>query len=283
MRKINLKHISFLIRNWITVLIIFININELNAQVSPSLTVSLGLSTPAGEMGGNLVSVSDSGISNISPTFLTDNYGNSTGVTITGSLTIPFEKKAIISALVSGAYTYFNIFRKTEYGAAQQENTTVPVSYDSRFSITTAGFGIELKPIPLSKISPFINSSFTLNILSLSLVKNNYDYAYFNDAFRMGLNTFAGFSYRINYEYSIEIAGSYHMSNLFLKSSDGSYESRAEFGRENIPINDEGGEFYSGLQTNGSIAVIEKGSKKNADWWNINIGVNIVLGKTGKK
>lgn len=280
----NLFENKNLLNSRIILTIIFLLIySESSGQAYPSINVSVGISNPSGDLGGDLVTENDSGFIFINPEFLTDNYANTTGITITGVLLIPVDKRGIISALISGSYSYFNIFRGESFGTGIENNLSVPAAYDSRFSVSTAGFGIQVNPLSGNKISPFINSSFTLNILSLSLLKDNYFSAIFNDAFRMGVNTFAGIEVRLNREYSLDISGSYHMSNLFLKSYDGSYESRAEFGRESISINDEQGVFYSNLSSPGSVPYEVNGKTKNANWWSINLGVNIILGSTGKK
>lgn len=280
----NLFENKYIIINSLCLIILLLfKTTESSGQAYPSINVSVGISNPSGELGGNLITENDSGFIFISPEFLTDNYANTTGVTITGVLSIPVDRRGIFSALISGSYSYFNIFRGESFGTGKENNLSVPVAYDSRFSVSTAGFGIQVNPFSGNKISPFINSSFTLNILSLSLLKDNYFSAIFNDAFRMGVNTFAGIAVSLNREYSIDISGSYHMSNLFLKSNDGSYESRAEFGREYISFNDEQGVFYSNLSSPGSVPSTVNGKTKNVNWWSINLGVNIILGNTGKK
>ena len=270
-----------IIKYFIAVLIFYSQVSY--AQIIPTLEFTTGLVFPAGQTGGELVYTNDSGISNISNNFIKDNYANSAGITIFGSLKIPFASNEIVSGLISGGYTYFNIFRTGFNGVGVINNTQVAEFYDSRFSVSTFGFGIEVNPASKSKFSPFINSSFTINMLSLSVERNNFNYAFFNDAFRLGVMSNAGISVKINNEYKFTISGNYTLANLLLKSSSSDFEDRVQFGRENIPINDGEGEFYSNLSNPDSIAEPVNGSKKNVNWWGINLGLNIVLGKSGKK
>lgn len=253
------------------------------SQVSPSLQFSAGLAFPGNEFGGDLVTTNDSGISIINPDFVTNNYAVSTGATVTGMLKFPLGQQGIFSALFLGSYSYFNAFRRSILAVTFENSITQPVTYDNRFSTTTFGFGMESSPFIKSKFSPFINANLTFNILSLSLQKNDFTTSLFNDAFRMGVLTNAGVSIKLNSEYSIVIGGSYHISNLFFKSNSGSFEDRVDFERENLPINDEDGTFYSNLSDVNSIPVLVDGKTKSVDWWNINFGLNIMLGKSNKK
>lgn len=253
------------------------------SQVSPSLQFSLGLAFPGEEFGGDLVSTNDSGISYINSDFVRNNYAVSTGATFTGTLKFPFGQQGTVSALFIGSYTYFNAFRSSILATTIENNLAQPVTYDNRFSTTTFGFGVETSPFINSKFSPFINANLTLNILSLSLQKNDFTTSLFNDAFRMGLLTNAGISVKLSSEYSLVIGGSYHLCNLLLKSQYGNFEDRVDFERENLPINDEEGTFYSNLSDANSIPVLVNGTTKNVNWWNINLGLNIMLGKSNKK
>lgn len=266
-----------------TISLILLSIAVCNSQTKPSLKFTVGFAFPSGSLNGDLVSTNDSGISFIDQNFLKENYAVSAGATLTGMLRFPLDKKGILSGNFLGSYSYFNAFRRSFIGTTRENNFTIPVSYDSRFTTSTFGVGIEISPSPLSKFSPFVNADFTLNILSLNVTKNDFNYAVFSDAFRMGLLTNAGVSIRINDEYSLLVTGGYHFANLLLKSNSNNFSDRAEFNRENIPINDKEGMFYSSLSNPGLFAQEVTGKTKNAYWWNLNIGLNIVLGKSNKK
>lgn len=253
------------------------------SQKNPNLKFTVGLSFPAGELGGDLVATNDSGISFIDANFIKEHYGVSAGATLTGSLKFPLEKSGILNGNFLGSYSYFNAFERKFLGTTIDNNFVVPVTYDSRFTASTFGVGIEITPVPDSKFSPFINTGLTLNIISLSVMKNDFTHAFFSDAFRMGLLTNAGVSVKINNEYSLVIGGSYHMSNLLLKSSTDNINDRVEFNRENIPINDNEGKFYSNISNPNLFTEQVMGKTKNINWWNVNIGLNIVLGKSNKK
>ncbi|MDQ3019165.1 MAG: hypothetical protein M3R36_01130 [Bacteroidota bacterium] len=265
------------------VIIIFLFAVRSHGQVRPSLQLTFGLAFPGENFAGELVSANDSGISNINPDFIKNNYATSTGATVTGTLKFPIGQSGLISGLFMGSYTYFSAFRRSVLATSIQNGVAVSGTYDNRFSTTTFGFGIEATPLPNSKFSPFINSSFTLNILSLSLKKDDFITALFNDAFRMGVLTNAGLTISLNDEYSLVIGGSYHLSNLFLKSNSSDFEDRITNNRESLPINDKGGEFYTNLSNPGLFPSLVNGTDKNVNWWNLNIGLNILLGKSNKK
>ncbi|MEO8665638.1 MAG: hypothetical protein ABI462_09080 [Ignavibacteria bacterium] len=252
------------------------------SQTQPSLQLSFGLAFPGKDFGGELVTTNDSGITFINSDFIKKNYATTTGASVAGTLKFPIEKRGIISAVMTGAYTYFNAFKKSSLGATIENNISVPVSFDNRFSTSTFGLGIEASPFSNSKISPYVNGSLTLNILSLSVSKNDFTTIVFNDAFRMGLLFNAGINYKMSDEYSLSFGGSYHMSNLFLKTHKESFADRIEFNRESIPINDEEGSFYSNLSDPSSVPFLVEGTNKNVNWWNLNIGLNIRLGKSKK-
>ncbi|MBK8550932.1 MAG: hypothetical protein IPL53_07685 [Ignavibacteria bacterium] len=214
------------------VLMSLISLSDINSQSRPTLHITGGLAFPGKEFGGDLVTVSDSGITNISSEFIESNYGTSTGATITGALTFPLINSGIISGVLIGSYTFFNAFRRSILGTTIENNIEVPVSFDNRFSTSTFAFGLEAAPVSGSKISPYINANLSLNILSLSLSRNDFTSVIFNDAFRMGLLTNAGINFRIDQEYSVILSGSYHMSNLFFRSQSDSYADRIEFYRK---------------------------------------------------
>lgn len=253
------------------------------SQKSPSLKFTVGLAFPSNELDGELVTTNDSGVSFINSEFIKNNYAAGTGATLTGVLKFPIDKQGIVNGNFLGSYSYFNAFRRNFLGTTIENSFTVPVTFDSRFTASTFGLGFEITPLLNSTVSPFVSTNFTLNILSLTAIKNDFIYAFFNDAFRMGLLMNAGTEVKINSEYSFVLSGSYHMSNLFLKSGSENFNDRVEFNRENIPINDEQGKFYTSISNSNSLADLVSGSTKNVNWWNVNLGLNIVLGKSKKK
>lgn len=263
----------------IPVLLLLIISNYSYGQNSPSLTLSAGISVPAQDLGGELINTGDSGISFISSEFIKNNYANSTGASLSGSLLIPFGKKGLIIGRLSGSYTFFNLFRKKFFGITKENNLITAVSFDNRFSATAIAIGIEINPFPESKIRPFVYSDFTVNLYSMSLIRNENLSVLFNDSFRLGLLPGAGIIFQFDKEYSFALGGSYHFGNLLLKGGSGSFEDRIVFEREGIPINDMEGLFYTNLSDPDSYPQQISGISKNINWWNISLGINIVLGK----
>ena len=260
----------------------FIIIQQCHSQSKPALQFSAGLAFPGKEFEGELVTVDESGISSISSDFIKNNYAVSTGASITGTLKFPFEHTGIVSGLFTGSYVFFNAFRRSILGVTELNNIEVPVSFDNRFSSSTFALGAEVSPSPGSRISPFVNANLSLNILSLSLSKDDETSVIFNDAFRMGLLANAGIDFKIDQEYSVLFSGSYHMSNLFFKSGGSSYSDRVEFYTDANSINDKEGTFYSNLSNPDNAPVLVSGGTKNVNWWGINLGLSIVLGKSKK-
>ena len=256
---------------------------ESSGQSSPSLQFTGGLAFPGSEFAGELVTMNESGDINISSDFIKSNYAVSTGASVTGTIRFPLGKKGLLSTLLTGSYSYFNAFRSSSIGTTIENNISVPVSYDNRFSTTTFAIGLQASPLSESKISPYADANLSLNILSLSLTQNDITSVIFSDAVRMGIITNAGLVFKLNNEYGIILNGSYNLSNLFFKSSSDSYSDRILFNSESNPINDKEGSYYSNLSNPEEPPVQVIGSGKDVNWWSINIGLNIVLGKSGKK
>jgi hypothetical protein len=252
--------------------------SEAHTQVQPTLQLNAGLLIPGKDFAGDLVTMNESGDVYKRQSFIRNNYAASTGASVTGTLKFPFERSGTLNGLFTGSYSFFNAFRRSALGTTQQNNIIVPVTYDNRISMTTFALGVDATASAGSTVSPFISTSLSLNIYSLTLSTNGITNVIFNDAFRMGLLSNAGLQYRFNPEYSFILSGSYHMSNLFFKSQSGSYSDRIGFYRESIPINDEEGSFYSDLSNPNSEPVIVEGTTKNINWWSINLGLSIVLG-----
>lgn len=267
----------------ISILILFNLTTDSRSQSRPSLQFSAGLAFPGNGFAGDLVYVNDFGVSNISTDFIKKNYGTSTGASLTGTLNFPIGRTGIISSLITGSYAYFNAFKSSTFGTTYENNISVPVSFDNRFSVTTFALGLQASPVAGSKVSPFLNANMSLNILSLSLSRNDITSVIFSDAVRVGIITNAGLNLKLNNEYGLIINGSYSMSNLFFKSSSESYNDRILYYSEGNPVNDKEGSYYSNLSDPDSPPVKVDGSNKNVNWWSINIGLSIMLGKSDKK
>lgn len=274
------KNLPLLKTLYLTI-VIFAAAGQLHSQARPSLQMNVGFTFPGKSFGGDFVATNDSGISNISPDFVKSNYGTETGIQIIGELRFPFDKNDRFKLLMSGAYSYFNIFRRSFFGTTIENGATIPVTFDNRFSVSTFGLGVEFSPAKFSKkVTPYVNSSFTFNFLSLSLIKNSYSGALFNDAFRIGLMSNGGIIYKLGGEYSVSFNAGYHTSNLFLKSHKESYNDRLIFDQDRLPINDQEGRFYSNLSDPENPPQIVEGNTKNVGWWTFGIGINILLGKS---
>ncbi len=267
----------------ILILFLFSLKSESTGQTRPSLQFTGGLAFPGSEFAGELVTMNESGNINISSDFIKSNYAVSTGASITGTLKFPIVNNGLLSTLITGSYSYFNAFRSSSIGTTIENNISVPVSYDNRFATTSFAIGLQASPLSESKISPFADANLSLNILSLSLSQNDITNVIFSDAVRMGIITNAGIVYKLNNEYGIVLNGSYSLNNLFFKNGSDSYSDRVQFYSESIPINDEEGSFYTNLSDPNLPPIQVSGTRKNVNWWSINIGLNIVLGKSEKK
>lgn len=253
------------------------------AQNRPTLTFNIGLAMPGSSFAGELISSNDSGIITINPEFVKSNYAASTGSTVTGTIRFPIGQQGVAGVLLSGSYTFFNAFRRSYLGTTYQSNVVVPVTFDNRLTNSSFSLGFDASPPINEKFRPFANANFTFNILSLTVSRNEIVSLIFSDAFRMGLLFNAGMTMILSDEYSLSLGGSYHMSNMFLRSNKSGYEDRVEFNRGTVPINDEEGSFYTNLSDPNRVSQLVQGTTKNASWWGINLGINIAIGKKKKK
>lgn len=104
---------------------------------------------------------------------------------LTGSLNFPFSGSGLFSSLLTGSYSYFNAFKSSIFGTTIENNLSVPVSFDNRISVTTVALGLQVSPAVSPKISPFLNANLGLNILSISLSRNDATSVIFSDAVRL--------------------------------------------------------------------------------------------------
>lgn len=270
----------------LTLAVVFILLNltsQSRSQSRPSLQFTAGLAFPGNEFAGELVTENEAGISYISSDFIKNNYAASTGASVTGSLNFPFSSSGLFSSLLTGSYSYFNAFKSSIFGTTIENNLSVPVSFDNRISVTTVALGLQVSPSVSPKISPFLNANMGLNILSISLSRNDAASVIFSDAVRLGIVTNAGLTYKINNEYGFILNGSYNMSNLFFKSSSDSYNDRIQYYSDDNQISDKEGSYYSNLSDPDYPPVKVQGNNKNVNWWSINLGLSIMLGKSDKK
>ncbi len=274
MRIVNLN-----IKTFVILLSILILSENVSGQNKPFLQIVTGLSFPGDSFSGDLITTTSNGTIFINEDFVKTNYAASTGINITGVLKFPIESKGILLAALTGSYTSFNTFRRSDLGITVVNNVEDDVNFESDFSASTFGLGFEVSPAPNSAINPFINSSLSLNLLALSLTRNDALNIIFRDSFRMGVLANAGVNIKINNEYYFTVSAGYHFSNLFFKSSSDSFEDRVTYSRENIPINDEEGSFYTNLSNPDIYPQYVNGTTKKVNWLNINIGINIILGK----
>lgn len=259
--------------------LLFLKSGESSAQNKPFLQITTGLSFPGNSFAGDLVTTEDNGFIFINEEFIKNNYAASTGVNVSGILKFPLESKGILLAALTGSYSTFNTFRRSNLGITVVNNIEDDVNFESNFSVSTFAMGLEVSPSPNSAVNPFINSSISLNLLALSLTRNDALNVIFSDSFRMGLLSNAGVNIRIDKEYYFTLSAGYHFSNLFFKSGSNTFEDRVTYSRENIPINDEEGNFYTNLSNPNTVPQYVNGTTKKVNWLIINLGINIILGK----
>lgn len=272
----------FLLKVFTVLIISFFLQNNLYSQKIPSLQISIGITSPGGDLGGEFISVNDSGYYNISEDFVKNNYGISTGITVAGSIVFPFDEKNLLNFIFSGEYTNMNSFKRSVFGITKVNGIEVPITYDNAFSGSMFGLGLSTNPAVGKKLSLYVNSIMTMNFLSLSFTQNDVFKTYFSDSFRMGIKSGAGINYKLTNEYSLLLGGSYHFTNLFFKSVHGDFNDRLESNVENLSINDEEGSFYTNLSDPDNGFQLVNGKKKNIDLWSINVGIVIFLGKSKK-
>jgi len=242
-------------------ILIFIATSSVYSQFDkPIFQVGIGISQPFDQLkGGNLYyygTYNNFPITLIDSSFLRDHYGAKTGFNVFGSAKINFDKYNISRGLITVSYNSFNTFEGDEVGTVpfltQQGALLQNVTYSYSFTNVTIGFGLEVAPLSFTNVvSPFFNTTFNINFLSASLVRTESVYdsikVGFGPEVRLGLGFNAGIEARVSKQIGVVLGVKYDMANLLLKQDGRGFSERAIFGKEGIPLNDEGGEYWSNL------------------------------------
>ena len=272
------------LKTLILTILVFIATSSVYSQFDkPIFQVGIGISQPFDELkGGNLYyhgmyPNSNFPMTLIDSSFLRDHYGAKTGFNVFGSAKINFDKYNITRGLITISYNNFSTFEGDEVGTVPfrtlQGDLLQNVTYSYSFTNLTIGFGLEVAPLSFTNVvSPFFNTTFNINFLSASLTRTESVYdsikADFGPEVRLGLGFNAGIEARVSKQIGVVLGVKYDMANLLLKQDARGFSERAIFGREGIPLNDEGGQYWTNLPYYGG----EYPGLANANQKKINFG-----------
>lgn len=266
----------------------------------PQMQVGIGFTIPYDQLKGDYLQNEILGnyyLLTINENFMTNNYGGKNGLNFFGKGKINFDKYSIVRGTFGLTYSSFNTFEAAKSGIIgvevlnfNNELDTIPTSitYDYNFSNFNIGLGLEIAPTSFTGIfSPYFGANFNFNFFGgeLARTENSYDSVVtdFGD-FRMGINFDAGFEVTLNKKTSFAFGYRYDLGNLFYKNTNGSLSDAVEYGKSNIPLNDEQGRFYSTIYgpVLSSVRRLVNSSEKKINWGTAYIGVNINLFETDK-
>ena len=249
------------LKTLILTILIFIATSSVYSQFDkPIFQLGIGISQPFDQLkGDNLYyngTYNNFPITLIDSSFLRDNYGAKTGFNIFGSAKINFDKYNISRGLITVSYNSFNVFEGDKVGTVpfltQQGALLQNVTYSYSFTNFTIGIGLEVAPLSFTNVvSPFFNTTFNFNFLSASLVRTESVYdsikADFGPELRLGIGFNTGIEARVSKQFGVVLGVKYDMANLLLKQDGAGFSERAIFGKEGIPLNDGGGQYWSNL------------------------------------
>ena len=268
----------------------------------PVLQFGIGLVEPFDDLKGNYLgtqfytfngvtyqlSAPDTGL-------FSSNYGAKTGLYFYGKGKINFDKYNIFRAVASLSFSTFNVFEPTKSGnigvRINNDSTIIPstANYNYSFNVFSVGIGLEIAPFAFTNVfSPFFGGMMTFNSMStkLSRTENFNDSVTFNSsAFRIGFTLDAGIEAKFSKMIGMVLGIKYDLGNVLLKNTSGGIADRYAWGNTNAPFNDDGGYYYSAIQSPldpPSYYGLVNGKKKNINWGTIYLGVNIYF-DTDKK
>jgi hypothetical protein len=252
----------------------------------PVFQLTLGISEPFDQLkGGDYFTYDQQGYLFIDSSFISKHYAGKTGIQISGSAKINFDKYSITRGVAYLSYNSFNSFETAKSGNTLLNLTSgqtipVPITFDYGFTSLSFGLGLEVAPLSFTDIvSPFFNGNIAFNFLGGELTRRESGHRDTNrfafNQFRIGVNFNAGIEVKVNEQFGIVGGVKYDLANLLLKDNDRSISGRLEWGRTSANLNDADGRFYSNLPLNiGSAFAEYRSEEKKINWGTIYLGVN---------
>lgn len=225
--------------------------------------------------------------------FIKENYGASTGFTISGSIKTNLDKWNTFRGLFNISYSNFNTFVTDKTGNApflvnNQGFSIIPVAYSSSFNALGLGLGFEVAPTSFTKVlSPYFGGLFNFNLLSATLTRaygRDSIKAEFGTEFRIGAALYGGMEIKVSPAFDIVAGVRYDFGNLLLKTTRSSYSDALQYGKTNLSLNDAEGFYYSNLASAEGEGVKQYNTKnKNLNWWSFYVGVNLYISELSKQ
>jgi hypothetical protein len=284
-----------------------------------SFQVNLGITSPTGELKGESPfsyipswkqyfynpyknAIDSSILYNILMTdssFMKDNYGATTGFSISGAGKINIDKYNTFRGIFTLSFSSFNSFESDKSGQTPfllmtpqfQGYTYVPVQFSSSFTAFGLGLGLELAPTSFTNaFTPYFGGTFNFNFLGATLTR-----AYGRDSikaeigseFRIGAALHGGLELKVSKGMDIVAGVKYDFGNLLLKNTRSSFSDAVTYGKTNISLNDAEGFYYSNLANAEGEGYKQYYTKdKKINWWTFFIGLNFypnLMDNTPKK
>lgn len=260
----------------------------------PIFQLGVGISEPMDDLKGNdYVVYMPNGFMYIDTNFMTNNYAAKTGINIFGSAKINFDKFGITRGVGFISFNSFNTFQSSRSGVTgiliAGDTLPTSVKYNYSFSNFAIGFGFEVAPSAFTNVvSPFAGVNLSLNFMGgeLTRTENSYDTNRVGfSGFRIGVNFNGGVEVKLNKNFGIVAGLKYDLGNLLLQNNDRSVSGRVEWGRTNVALNDEEGQFISNIYSpiGGQFEYYDNKEKK-VNWGTVYLGLNFYpnIGKSPK-
>jgi hypothetical protein len=252
----------------------------------PVFQLTIGISEPFDELkGGDYFTYDQNGYIFIDSAFISKHYAGKTGVQVSGSVKINFDKYSITRGVAFLSYNSFNTFETAKSGNTLimlqgGQTFPIPVTFDYGFTSVSFGLGLEVAPLSFTNVvSPFFNGNIAFNFLGGELTRRESGHRDTNrfafNQFRIGVNFNTGIEVKVNEQFGIVGGVKYDLANLLLKDNDRSISGRLEWGRTSANLNDADGRFFSNLPYSiGSPFGEFRSEEKKINWGTIYLGVN---------
>ncbi len=227
--------------------------------------------------------------------FLKDNYGVSTGFSFTGAAKVNIDKYNTLRGIVTFAFSSFNTFRADKSGQSpfpvqNQGYQTVSVTYSNSFTAFGLGLGLEVAPTSFTNVfTPYFGATFNFNFLSANLTRSygrDSLKADFGPEFRIGAALHGGLELKVSKGLDIVAGVKYDLGNLLLKNTRSGPQDAINYGKTNLSLNDDDGQYYSNLHDPNGVNKIFNSKNKAINWLTFFLGINFYpseLSPKGKK
>ncbi|MCX7832922.1 MAG: hypothetical protein N2490_01770 [Ignavibacteria bacterium] len=217
-----------------------------------------------------------------STNFMKQNYGVGTGFSINGAAKVNIDKYNTFRGIITFGFSSFNSFRADKSGQSpfptNQGFQTVSVTYSNSFTAFGLGLGLEVAPTSFTKVfTPYFGATFNFNFFSANLTRSygrDSLKADFGPEFRLGAAFHGGLELKVSKGIDIVAGARYDLGNLLLKNTRSGQQDAINYGKTNLSLNDEEGQYYSNLHDPNGVNKTFYAKKKSINWLTFFIGLN---------